>query len=600
MTTPSWNDILPTPPRRGQLKEMWITTYDQPDASLLVEHLLPSLLGMSYSLSHEVQERALFFGELGTTLEALHGRLTVISSPLSKERASSQYPWLWRYMDHFTVGAVSNVVQHAKLWAFHWKVDQEELIELHISSTNITSSAFKAQIQAGWHVMIPLGKTVSKGALNSWGMLIDFLYKVGAAAGAVADTRFKRLVALLSRANCPDNVTFVASIPGDKSAASQLSQFKSSNIHVLVPTVGEWNKETLSAWCKDLGVAPNKVHLKWISTRHPWAANKGWKLSNKTNSTLKSTGVRVECFPNEERFTKEHRDADSRWSHAKLYFLRSRRKLHLLVTSANWSLSAWGAGNKSPSNFELGVAFESIWTDLEGIGGVFNPPGTAPFCDDDGAEDEVRPSHLGWAEATWDGKRIELQARSTDTSTQILSTVCFFCGDEQELSLVDGAAAILWGDQGQAPVTARFTQGSESLEVNIIDLRPPIDFAKTPLPEVDDPAVAKALRDAFLLQRYGGPAVDPESIPGLASEHRPPDVGVHASDYSVKAWIDARAAFSVVDQWRAALAEAVGEPEYFDRVRLDGDGLRALYSQREGPAAGLVAEEFGRRLDEAA
>ena len=115
-----------------------------------------------------------------------------------------------------------------------------------------------------------------------------------------------------------------------------------------------------------------------------------------------------------------------------------------------------------------------------------------------------------------------------------------------------------------------------------------------------DPAVALALREAFLLQRYGGLVVDPETIPGLGGADRPPAVGAPIADYSVQAWLDARAAFNVVDQWRCALAEAAGDPVLIERVRLDGEELHSLYARRKGPAAGLVAEELSWRLDEEA
>jgi hypothetical protein len=116
------------------------------------------------------------------------------------------------------------------------------------------------------------------------------------------------------------------------------------------------------------------------------------------------------------------------------------------------------------------------------------------------------------------------------------------------------------------------------------------------LPEID-PAVAEALREAFLLQRYGGPVVDPETIPGLGGAHRSPTVSAPTADYSVQAWLDARAAFHVVDQWRAALAEAARDSVLTERVRLDGKELHSLYARRNGPAAALVVEELGWRLD---
>jgi hypothetical protein len=574
-----------------------MTSYEQPGAGLLVEHLLPSLLGASHSLSQELPERTLFFGELGTALEALHGRLTVISSPPREERESSQYPWLWRYVSHFTVGAESRAVQHAKLWAFHWKGDDEEFLELHISSTNLTASAFKAQVQAGWQVSLPLGARATANAHGSWGELVPFLEALGASAGSIATTRIQRLVTLLGRVECPADVTFIASVPGDKSAARQLKQFEASELHVLAPTIGDWDERTLSAWSNDVGVALAKIHLKWISTKHPWASE-DWALSTKANAALEANGVQVECLPSEARFTEQHRDADPRWSHAKLYLLRSRRKRRLLVTSANWSPSAWGAGKTSPRNFELGVVFESAWTDLEAIGEPFDPPDTVPFCVDR-AKDEERTSSLEWAEATWDGTRIELRARSSDSTTPITATVGFAGGSEEGISLVDGAAAMPWKDPERTPLSARFTQGSELLEVDVLDLRPPAELAKTPLPEVD-PALAAALREAFLLQRYGGPVVDAESISGLGGKRRAPGVAAPTADYSVQAWLDARAAFNVVDRWRAALAEAQSDSVLLDRVRLDGQELRALYARREGPAAGLVVEELGWHLEEEA
>lgn len=575
-----------------------MTSFDQPDAGLLVEHVLPSLLGANHSLSQDLQERTMFFGELGSALEMLHGRLTVISSPPRAMRGDSQYPWLWRYVSHFTVGAASRAVQHAKLWAFHWRAGDAELLELHISSTNLTASAFKGQLQAGWQVTLPLGERSTESARRTWGRLVPFLDALGASAGSEAEKRIQRLVALLGRVECPADATFIASIPGERSAARQLAQFEPSELHVLTPTVGEWNDRTLSAWSADVGAVSGKIHLKWISQDHPWAATLGWTLSTAACEVLEGNGVHLECLPVEARFTDQHRDADPRWSHAKLYLLRSRRKRRLLVTSANWSVAAWGAGKHPPRNFELGIVFESEWTDLEAIRQPFQPPETAPFCVDR-ADDEERVSALEWAEASWDGKRIELRARSTDSTAPITVTVSFSGGGEEGRSLVGGASAMPWTDPELPPLAARFTQAAEVLEVDVLDLRPPTEFAKTPLPEVD-PEIARALREAFLLQRYGGPAVDPDSIPGLGGERRPASVGGPPADYSVQAWLDARAAFSVVDRWRAALADAATDPVLRERVRMDGEELRALYARREGTAASLVVEELGWRLDEEA
>lgn len=596
MTTPNWKDVLPSPPHGGRLIEAWMTSFEQPDAGLLVEHLLPSLLGASYSLVQDFQERNLFFGELGTALQELHGRLTIISSPRRGAREDSQYPWLWRYVSHFNVGAEARAVQHAKLWAFHWRIDGEEVLELHVSSTNLTSSAFKSQLQAGWQVTLPLVGRATKNMRRTWGELVPFLEALGASAGTVAATRLRRLVSLLGRVECPADVAVVASVPGHKSAARQLAAFDPSDIHVLTPTIGEWNERTIAAWSADVGVAPKKVHLKWISETHPWAATSGWAMSEAAHDNLRLGGVKLHCLPNDVRFTSQHHDGDPRWGHAKLYLLRSRRKWRLLVTSANWSASAWGAGRTKPLNFELGVVFESEWTDLEALGEPFDPPESVPFCVDR-AEDERHESRLEWAEACWDGKRISLRARSSDSVLPISAVVTFIGGAGESVPLVRGEASISWDDAERTPLIARFSQGIEVMEVDIIDLRPPSDFAKTPLPEVD-PAVERALREAFLLQRYGGPAVNPESIPGLGGTRSATSFAAPVANYAVQAWIEGRAAFSVVDKWRTALDEAAADTPRREQICMDGEELRSLFTRRGGPGASLVVEELGWHLEE--
>lgn len=595
VTVPLWKDVLPPPPARGQLRELWMTSFERPDASLLVEHLLPSLLGTSHSLAPEIEERALFFGELGMALEALRGRLTIISSPSGSVREDAQYPWLWRYVSHFTVGAQSRAVQHAKLWVFHWKAGEEEHLELHVSSTNLTSSAFKAQVQAGWQIRLPLGEAASPRTRETWGMLVPFLDALGAAAGDVAAERIQRLVELLGRVQCPADVSFIASIPGQESAASQLKPFGPSELHVLTPTIGDWNDRTLEAWSKDVGVPKSCIHLKWISTQHPWAASSGWTLSSTAFKGLRRNGVQLECLPCEARLTEQHREADSRWSHAKLYLLCSRQTLQLLVTSANWSVAAWGAGRTAPRNFELGVLFESRWSDLEGLGVPVEQSDAEPYCVDR-TDAEDRESALGWAEAGWDGEGIGLRARSSDSITPITAFVTFLGGTEKAISLCAGGASMLWDNPELTPITASFVQGEERLVVDVLDIRPPGHFSKTPLPELD-PDLAQALRAAFLLHRYGGPDVDPPSIPRRIAHGRAGG-DAPAADYSVKAWLDARAGFNVVDHWLAALAEAAPQPELAERVRLDGRELRSIFLSREELAFGLVAEELGWHLEE--
>lgn len=592
MSMPDWKDALPMPPPGGRLLEMWMTSFEQPDAGLLVEHLLPSLLGTSYSLSQEIQERMLFFGELGTALEQLHGRLTVISSPPRGVRNTSQYPWLWRYVSHFTVGAKAPAVQHAKLWAFHWEVGNEEYLDLYISSTNLNASAFKSQVQAGWQVSVRLNDKFTATARDKWGELIPFIKELGASAGDVAKTRLERLTSLLGRAECPSDVTFVASIPGKNPAASQLKQFKLTGIHVLTPTIGEWSSRTIEDWSNDVGVVFKNLHLKWIAVNHPWAVPSRWTLSQAAGEALLTSGVKIEHVPAEARFTKQHYEADQRWSHAKLYLLCSRKKRRLLVTSANWSIAAWGAGKIKPHNFELGVVFESKWTDLELIDEEFDPPEIIPYYVDRSDDKKGVPA-LQWAEASWDGNRVALSVRSSDQAMPIVGEVYFSSGAQEPVTFVAGAGELLWVNTVNTPIIAKIIQGNDMLEVDIVDLRPPAEFVKTPLPEVDSD-LTKILREVFLLQRYGGPVLDPDFICRNGGKRRRTTL---STDYSVQAWLDARAGFGVIDSWCVALDKAKADPLMLERVKLDGNGLLDIYICRKGPEASLVVEELRWRIE---
>lgn len=594
---PTWKEALPAPPVGGRLIEAWMTSFEPPDASLLVEHVLPVLLNVNSSLTQEVKERKLFFAELATALERLHGRLTVISSPSVGAREGSQYPWLWRYVSHYMVGAGGAAVQHAKLWAFHWQTSEGEAIELHVSSTNLSSSAFKHQLQAGWHVTLPLGDKPTEGTRRTWGELVPFLEALGASVGSDGRKRIQRLVALLGRVRSPADVAFVASVPGGKSAARQLAKFEPSAIHMLTPTVGEWNDRSLKAWTADIGVTPTKVHLKWIAETHPWAKTAGWALSKVACGELQRSGVWLDCLSKGERFVPEHHESDSRWSHAKLYLLRSRRKRRLLLTSANWSVSAWGAGKASPRNFELGVVFDSEWTALETLGEPFAPPDTVPYCIERTDEDVRLP--LEWADATWDGKHIALRARSADSVAPIHVAVTFMKTSALQVQLAKGEAAVPWTDPERTPLVARFTQGAWVLDVDVADLRSAQELEETPLPEVA-PEDEEALREAFLLQRYGGPAVDVDSIAWADRGGAPTPVGAAApaGDYTVQAWLDARAAFNLLDRWRAALEEAGNDLLRREVLLKDGERIRAIYARRSGPGAALVVEELDWRLGE--
>jgi hypothetical protein len=597
LISPSWKEALPSPPDEGYLCEAWMTSFERPEDELLVEYFLPSLLNTGPTLSQNIHERNLFFGELGSALQRLRSRITVISSISRGERSQQKYPWLWRYVDHFTVGSKVKEIQHAKLWAFHWKSKEGEMLELHISSTNLTSSALRNQLQAGWRVILPLERGASISKRQTWGALIPFLGSLGSSAGTVAASRIQRLIALLGRTECPDGVTIIASVPGKSSAAKQLAKFAPSEIHVFTPTIGEWNTRTLDAWCRDIGLgcAKNKIHLKWIPEDHPWASRSGWSLSSSSAETLVNEGIKFDCLPNEIGFMKHHGGDDLRWSHAKLYLFRCYRKWRLMVTSANWSASAWGAGHISPRNFELGVIFETKWKDFSDLVQPFNPPSTAPFCIDI-VNDEEHNLKIEWAEARWDGRSIELHARTSNHTLPIAVKIKFHGGEERCIVLSKGMAVFQWIYSDRPPVSANFEQEDEVIQVDILDLRPPSEFAKTPLPEVD-PDVEEDLRNAFLLQQYGG-CSDPELVIGNMHIGGYLAASVPNSDYSVKAWIEIRAAFLVLDNWSEALKETEDESQQREQVLFDGKCLKDIFSRILNAGDKIILDEIDWRLRE--
>ena len=489
----------------------------------------------------------------------------------SAGRQLAPYPWLWRYVSHFCVGANSPAVQHAKLWAFHWKVADQEFLELNVSSTNLTTSAFKGQIQAGWSSCVALEGQPKEAKLKGWCDLIPFLDALGDSAGTNAKERTNRLVQLLGRADCPKGITFVASMPNsEKRGAKVLGKLKPTAIHILAPTIGDWSKGSVSQWSKDAGVKPEEVHLKWIDKDHPWTC--GWTLTEQTKDVFLDSNVQLNHLKAKDRLHGEHVEVDTRWSHAKLYLLRlpNKKKRHLLLTSANWSVSAWGAGKESPRNFELGVLFETDWKwPEEGIKDRL----TVAFTN---ARERTGESRLQWAEASWDGNKITCRARSTDSTAPINVVVTFTGGAELSIPRVKAeGSSRQWSDPGSTPLVARFMQGDDFIEVDVLDLRPPSDFTKTPLPEVD-PAFEKALREAFLLQRYSGSVVDAESISRPGNVPRSSGAAP-AANYSVQAWLDARAAFGVVDAWRAVLDKVKTDPIAREQVLQDGDHLQKIY-----------------------
>src|SRR5262245_31493325 len=115
-------------PPGTRLRAALFTTYDRPDERLLVESLLPQLLGLSREVHGETAERERFFVELVRRLKALRPLpLGVIASmPKPADGEERSYPWLWRCIDRFHVGRDAAAIQHAKLWLLHWSNQENQ------------------------------------------------------------------------------------------------------------------------------------------------------------------------------------------------------------------------------------------------------------------------------------------------------------------------------------------------------------------------------------------------------------------------------------------------------------------------------------------
>ncbi|MHB1422255.1 MAG: tyrosyl-DNA phosphodiesterase 1 [Gemmataceae bacterium] len=642
-----WESLLHTDaPQECKLQAALFNTYDRADEIFLAEHLLPLLLKLGHESESEGAERQYFLIELDERLKKLHDRLVVVSSTTreeprdTEEGESGTYGWLWHSIRHLTVGSRGKAVQHAKLWLLHWGPKQKDAdgggyLEIVISSANLTRAAFKSQLQAAWRTCIELHPKPSEARLQRWGVFPHFLRELAVSAGE--DERLDNFVELLARADCPEGVTFVASVPGKHSrqvlrrtpwGAAGLREIMPAgrgtvSVAILTPFVGTWNANALNRWCAAFGGSPDHLSLVWIDNDHPWARDKKWLLPEATLKTLTELDATLLHLRHEPEdyvktdFHPEHRQVDPQWSHAKVYSLRRGASRRLLVTSANFSPAAWGwqndNGELTIENFELGVCVEQgMW-----------PFGNLKSFDSiqDAAVSEAAPrgsTLILWARAVWDGKRIDVacrcdakgdlkgKIRSGDDWTSITNWTAGASGLR--------SARVQWTDSTRPPLLVQLTCEQEQVceqervRVPVFDERPSRDRDGTLPPELDgDQEVVQRMRDELLFEQYGGRVADDAEGKGTSNGNGngpiPPD------DYSVPAFDLARQHLGVVDNWaeRVKQITARGRAE-FERelLRRDGELLREAFQRREkrdrekgeewASGAKLAAEELALRL----
>jgi len=619
-----WQSLLHTDaPPACSLKAALFTTYDRADECLLAEHLLPLLLRLNREPDGEGAERQYFLLELDRRLKQLHDHLVVVSSTAreepgdAEEGESGTYGWIWRSIRHLTVGRRGKAVQHAKLWLLHWgagDADGAEHLELVVSSANLTRAAFKGQLQAAWRACIELRPQRSEARLARWGMLPEFLRELAASAGE--DGRLTPFVELLARGDCPEGVTFVASAPGTHSrqvlrrrpwGAAGLGEITpvgrgTVSVAILTPFVGSWSTDTLSRWCARFEGSPDHLALVWIDKNHPWARAGRWLLPEATWKTLTELGatllkLRHEPDDSEETdlFHEEHRPTDDRWSHAKVYSFRRGTSHRVLVTSANFSTSAWGSeshdGKLTIENFELGVCSEQA---------------TWPFTDLEAFEDEkdvatvlALPSRgsafITWARAAWDGKKVAVDCRCEakgDLNGEIKSggewtpITNWTVGPDSRLR----SAQVPWADSKRPPLLVQLTCGQEAVSIAVFDERPSRDREDTIPPEVNKDA-GQTMRDELLFEQYGGlfaadaEGEEPTDGDDALGENDEVDGAGRPDSYSVPAFVLARRHLGVVDNWADQVKRAA--------TRVTGEFEREVLL-RDGE---LLIEAFKRQAD---
>lgn len=577
---PDWKPLhtLETDNSSAQLLGALLTTYDPPDADVLIEDFLPSWLNLRSAYTNEREDRLRYFAELENQLRILKGKIAIIASP--KDFAPTANSWLWHFIRRFEVGANGPADQHAKLWMFHRAPAEQngyETLEIVISSGNLSRDGLRGQIQAGWRGVFDLEKSSSKARSKTWGLLIPFLEQLGESCGKSCQQTIEYWLELLGRCECPQGVRFIASVPGRHSRQTLNKPLSSwgvvglkncwsgstkPRLSVMVPTIGRWDSKSFKSWAESAGVEINRLSVAWIEGNHPWAAK--WQIPTDSEQAITQSGAKWLKIPKpnddwKSPFSDEHRETDTRWSHAKLYQLQQGSKKQLLITSANLSCAAWGArttdGRLYIKNFELGVLVpikDGFADDLRAL--------KFGRSTSENSETETGEHPIAWLAAEWDGKSISIACRlgdgyeldhnieifptnsKTNKTTKINWTRGKLCSGKLPWLVENGVPLFI----------AIKTRQGEKRQAVVNDIRKGIvseividDFDRSELNE-------QLLR--LLEERYG---YSQEWLTDTANVARTEKVTqTNNADYSVSAYVEARRRFQLIDNWLRELNES--------------------------------------------
>lgn len=630
---PQWTSLL-SPHCKNEnniapLKAAIFTTYEAPDTAFLVEDFLPKFLGLNRTLTDESDE--CFWAELKDKLD--RSNIAIISS-FGKE-ISEDYKWLWRYVDYLTTGSNSKAVQHAKLWLIHRQNDENdknESLEIHVSSSNLTKSAFIDQIQSAWRIIVPLSNKNTKTNMESWGVLPDFLGELGKSCDNKKLTDY--FCELLKRAKAPSNVNFLASVPGTYRSkpwgSHGLSKLKlkgrgSIKIRVFVPYVGNWTQEELEYWTNKVSSTSDNLTLIWIDKNQ--LKKDKWIMPKTTFENLMKSGSKISNLSTHEsnedgRRFHIHEDqtkGDERWSHSKIYKIQRGNNQRIIITSANFSQSAWGKRIKNGlriDNFEFGVAI-SKRSDLSRIKFIFSEELDELEQDEAYLVDyisELPEDGLAWSKAEWNGKEIRIKCRTVPHNEHPDEnvTICADnnkCNKEEKWKKIDNfwEWTTDWDhkekiEKNGIPHYVFIEYNSKKSRILLNDLRDDDEKELDPIPEVD-PERSQELKDTILLERYSRIVDDTEDEEDngsvwIESQTQSKNGTSIESDYSLPWLVQAREWFIRIDNWAKKHEHSSNE--------IGRDGIKLIkYFQRKkeeekdlgkSVAAMLAAQEIEMRI----
>lgn len=582
--------VFEKPKHATLLAALW-TSYRPVSSDFLVNHVLNDLLDVAPRDEIDPGSHGWLIGDAMQKLEPLRGKLTVITSPpVSVADDHPDGAWLWHYVTPYTVGSTGPCIQHAKLWLFHWQTPQGEEIQVTVSSTNLTREAFNRQIQAGWSITLPVANCPHGKPPNP---LIDLLRGLGKSARCEKRTDY--WIDLIGKIAFPKDVRLIASIPGDPSPLTDWPLTKSNKIWIMVPSIGQWDLQSLDSWRKATCKRRGEVCLVLPAKNHCWSAqhdNEGetsWTIPAATAAPFlksKGSGLSIRKMPDPPVFTGGKQN-DPRWGHTKLYGFDNG----LLVGSHNWSPSAWGVpGYKksmvSPRNFELSVFIAGARMPCDLRMGELKKDEIVI------SQDQIsNTSHwVVWAQAQWDGHNlcIEWVARS-DAGRVVLG---WFNGHQwQPVPSKDGRTAcvpMVIRDMELAPRAVRlYRKGAEddAVSIPVADLREGAGL----LPAGQSGSVLE-IRDRLLLESYGGIAFIHRSGARQKVRRNTEPSPAAGEDYRPRWIVSCRNWSRVVDCWREKFKGKIDARATGEAIRI-ADAIERI-SGVEDIGARIAAQEL--------